>query len=83
MEGKMLILSYVEDEKYLDPISQCGLRGLDGYLDAADWAFVKDNYNGHVHFIGRGMSALETWCANAIAGMDTILPSERLHNLTL
>ena len=46
------------DLQYLDPISQCGLRGLDGYLDAACWAFVKDNYNGHVHFIGKGLPAL-------------------------
>ena len=79
----MLILSYVEDEKYLDPISQCGLRGLDGFLDAADWAFVKDNHNGHVHFIGKGLTALKAWCSNAIQGMNTILPSERLHSLTL
>lgn len=71
------------DLQYLDPISQCGLRGLDGYLDAAGWAYVKDNYNGHVHFIGKGLPALETWCANAIKGMNTILPSERLHSLTL
>ena len=71
------------DLKYLDPISQCGLRGLDGYLDAANWAFVKDNNNGHIHFIGKGLPALETWCANAIQGMSTILPSERLHDLTL
>lgn len=41
------------DLQYLDPIAQCGLRGLDGYIDAANWAFVKDNNNGHVHFIGR------------------------------
>ena len=71
------------DLQYLDPISQCGLRGLDGYLDAANWAFVKDNNNGHIHFIGNGLPALEAWCANAIAGMGTVLPSEKIHNLTL
>ena len=71
------------DLKYLDPISQCGLRGLDGYLDAANWAFVKDNSTGHVHFIGKGLPALEAWCLNAIAGMGTILPSERIRSLAL
>ena len=71
------------DLQYLDPISQCGLRGLDGYLDAAGWAFVKENHTGRVHFIGKGMLELETWCSNAIQGMNTILPSERLHSLAL
>ena len=79
----MLILSYVEDEKYLDPIAQCGLRGLNPYLDAAGFAYVQDVYNGHVHFIGKGLPALEAWCSNAIQGMNTILPSEQLHRLTL
>ena len=71
------------DLQYLDPIAQCGLRGLDGYLDAANWAFVKDNSNGHIHFIGNGLPALEAWCANAIQGMNTILPSERIRSLAI
>ena len=71
------------DLQYLDPISQCGLRGFDGFLDAAGWAYVKDNRNDIVLFIGKGLPALEAWCANAIQGMNTVLPSERLRSLTL
>lgn len=71
------------DLQYLDPIAQCGLRGLNPYLDAAGWAFVQDVHNGHVHFIGKGLTALEAWCANAIAGMGTIIPSERIRSLSI
>ena len=67
---------------YMNPIEQCSLRGLNPFLDAAGYAFVQDVHNGHVHFIGKGMEALETWCRNAVAGMRTIVPSESLHNLT-
>ena len=70
-----------DPEYWLDPINQLGLRGIDCYLDRVGHAWA---YDGKVHrYIGKGLPALETWCSNAIQGMNTILPSERLHSLAL